>query len=168
MRPWVFYLWCFYANTNYQHRTALRGIKPDLEFSTQRYVILQAISFQEIDHRSPKLVFERSVQNQAEGKKAIIISKLISWVYWLKDTSKLLHKATSQPGIVNHDARWLERLYEPKSVLHCHGQVALDQLREQAELTHICSGLWLQKAISTHPLLIFSVSITCMFGYLLG
>lgn len=83
MRPGVFYLWCFYANTNHQHRSALRGIKPDLEPSTQRYVILQAISFQEIDHRSPKLVFERSVQNQAEGKKAIIISKLISWVYWI-------------------------------------------------------------------------------------
>lgn len=83
MRPGVFYLRCFYANTNYEHRSALRGIKSDLESSAQRYVILQAMYFQEIDHRSCKLVFERSVQNEAEGKKAIIVSELISWVYRL-------------------------------------------------------------------------------------
>ena len=90
VRPEVFYLRVFlmWIWTINQQRSALWGIKSDLEPSAQRFIILQAISFQVSDHRSPKLVFESSVLNQAEGKKAITVSKLISrvmgqWVYQL-------------------------------------------------------------------------------------
>lgn len=83
---YVFFLmWIWTIN---QNRSALWRIKSDLERTAQRFIILQAISFQVSDHRSPKLVFESTVLNHAEGKNAIIGYRLISrimgqWVYQL-------------------------------------------------------------------------------------
>jgi len=48
------------------------GLNKILYPMNKQFLIIQAVSFQASNHRIPKLVFESSVLNQAEWKKAII------------------------------------------------------------------------------------------------
>lgn len=144
--------------------------------------MLQALSFQVSDHRSPKLVFESTVLHQAEGKKAIIGYRLIStvmgqWVYQLCLEKKQVNSATKpHPTQVQSTTKpdGLEGCMSPcmcciitaipLPINAANRQSSFTSAQVSVEMTLV----WLQKIISTHPLLTLPVSITYMLMYMLG